>query len=219
MKRWRICRCARQHYLTLRGSRSGARTSQTRPVKAIPEICAMAQSSSHTLFACLQMPDALSGLIQGIVHERVHRNCNWPIDPSRSAPGAESFNIESLPPSCPASMTGPASMTALSPTLASPLWLGKGSGSLGSGGHSCDANRIQWLQYTTFRGASCWMESLSAGPVPKPFVVAAGFNFTQPHLPNRPPTLGSSPQHALHPSHIRRILNGALHAPHACIRL
>ena len=173
----------------------------------------MERSSSHTLFACLQMPDALSGLIQGIVHERVHRNCNWPIDPSRSAPGAESFNIESLPPSCPASMT------ALSPTLASPfgsatrqgIWLSW----LGRSQLRCESHP----QYTTFRGASCWMESLSAGPVPKPFVVAAGFNFTQPHLPNRPPTLGSSPQHALHPSHIRRILNGALHAPHACIRL
>jgi len=38
-----------RHCLALRGS-------QTRPVKAIPEICAMAQSSSHVsfcLFVCL----------------------------------------------------------------------------------------------------------------------------------------------------------------------
>ena len=37
----------------------------------------MAQSSSHVSFACLQMPDELSALIQGIVRERVRRN--WPL--------------------------------------------------------------------------------------------------------------------------------------------
>ena len=56
-----------QHCLALRGS-------PTRPVRAIPEISAMAQSSSHMSFACLQMPDELSALIQGIVRERVRRN-------------------------------------------------------------------------------------------------------------------------------------------------
>ena len=49
----------------------------TRPVEAILEICAMAQSSPHISFACLPMPDELSALIQGIVRERVRRN--WPL--------------------------------------------------------------------------------------------------------------------------------------------
>ena len=53
------------------------RGSQTRPVEAILEICAMAQSSCHMSFACLQMPDELSAMIQGIVRERVRRN--WPL--------------------------------------------------------------------------------------------------------------------------------------------
>ena len=53
------------------------RGSQTRPIRAIPEICAMAQSSSHMSFACLQMPDALSELILEFVCERLRRN--WPL--------------------------------------------------------------------------------------------------------------------------------------------
>ena len=170
----------------------------------------MAQSSSHTLFACLQMPDALSGLIQGIVHERVNRNCNWPIDPSRSAPGAESFNIESLPPSCPASMT------ALSPTLASPF------------GSARDLALLARAVTAAMRIAS------SGSSTPLSGVHRAGWKARAPDLfqslslspqasTSLKPicqigrlTLGSSPQHALHPSHI---LNGALRAPHACIRL
>eukprot|EP00966_Prymnesium_polylepis_P273929 6328008-Prymnesium_polylepis.1 len=57
-------------------SRCAART-QTRPVRAIPEICAMAQSSSGVSCACLQVPDEVSALIQSFVRERLRRN--WPL--------------------------------------------------------------------------------------------------------------------------------------------
>ena len=53
LQRWQPCGVLR--CLALRGS-------QTRPVKAIPEIYAMAQSSSHVSFLLAQMPDALSEL-------------------------------------------------------------------------------------------------------------------------------------------------------------
>ena len=158
------------------------RGSQTRPVEAILEICAMAQSSSHMSFACLQMPDELSALIQGIVRERVRRN--WPLvrafeirSGRRSLQQGESVAV--MP------YIGDNSLT----NAREPLWLGKGSGSLGSGGCSCDARRIQWLQHTTFKGAACWMEILSYGPVPSSTssIIAAGFNVDPIQLPHRPP--------------------------------
>ena len=72
-----------QRCLALRGS-------QTRLVKAIPEICAMAQSSSHMPSACLQMPDEVSGLGADprATKQRVG-SWAWPV-----AAGAESWRAQ-----------------------------------------------------------------------------------------------------------------------------
>jgi hypothetical protein len=149
------------------------RGSQTRPVEAILEICAMAQSSSQMSFACLQMPDELSALIQGIVRERVRRN--WPL--------VLAFEIragrrELRQGEFVAVM--PCALTNLQYDR-EPLWLGKGAGFLGSGGR--DAQSIQWLQHNTFRGASCWVETCSASPLRTSAIVAAGFDLNPIHLP------------------------------------
>ena len=140
----------------------------------------MAQSSSHMSFACLQMPDELSALIQGIVRERVRRN--WPL--------VLAFEIRSG-----RRELQHGEFVAVMPQLGGnaltdarePLWLGKGAGSFGSGDQNCDLHRIQWLQHTTFRGVSCWMESSSNGPAPTSSIVAAGFHLNPIHLPNRRP--------------------------------
>ena len=140
------------------------RGSQTRPVKAILEICAMAQSSCHMSFACLQMPDELSAMIQGIVRERVRRN--WPLvrafeirSGRRSLQQGDFVAVIRVMP-----CIGADSRT----DTREPLWFGKakGAGLLGSGRCGGDAHRIQWLQHTTFKGSSCWMESSSNGPAP-----------------------------------------------------
>ena len=141
----------------------------------------MAQSSSHVSCACLQMPDELSALIQGIVRERVRRN--WPL--------VLAFEIRS---GCRELQHG--EFVAVMPFIGEsaltnarePLWLGKGAGIVGSGDRSelqCDAHRIQWLQHTTIKGASCWMGSLSYTPVPTSSIVAAGFQLNPIHLPDR----------------------------------
>ena len=159
------------------------RGSQTRPVKAILEICAMAQSSCHMSFACLQMPDELSAMIQGIVRERVRRN--WPLvrafeirSGRRSLQQGEFVAVIRVMP-----CIGADSRT----DTREPLWFGKGAGLLGSGRCGGDAHRIQWLQHTTFKGSSCWMESSSNGPAPTSSIVAAGFHLNPIHLPNRRP--------------------------------
>ena len=149
------------------------RGSQTRPVEAILEICAMAQSSSHMSFACLQMPDELSALIQGIVRERVHRN--WPLVLAfEIRAGRRELRQREFVAVMPCALTN-------AQYDREQLWLGKGAGFLGSGGR--DAQSIQWLQHNTFRGASCWVETCSASPLRTSAIVAAGFDLNPIHLP------------------------------------
>ena len=143
----------------------------------------MAQSSCHMSFACLQMPDELSAMIQGIVRERVRRN--WPLvrafeirSGRRSLQQGEFVAVIRVMP-----CIGADSRT----DTREPLWFGKGAGLLGSGRCGGDAHRIQWLQHTTFKGSSCWMESSSNGPAPTSSIVAAGFHLNPIHLPNRRP--------------------------------
>lgn len=138
----------------------------------------MAQSSSHMSFACLQMPDELSALIQSVVRERVRRN--WPLVRAfEIRSGRRSLQQGEFVAVMPRCTDG---NTLSNPR--EPLWLGKGASFLGSGAEAAEM-RIQWLQYTPFRGKSCWMQSLSDAPVPKPFIVTAGFNLTETHLPTR----------------------------------
>ena len=137
----------------------------------------------HMSFACLQMPDELSAMIQGIVRERVRRN--WPLvrafeirSGRRSLQQGEFVAVIRVMP-----CIGADSRT----DTREPLWFGKGAGLLGSGRRGGDAHRIQWLQHTTFKGSSCWMESSSNGPAPTSSIVAAGFHLNPIHLPNRRP--------------------------------
>ena len=129
--------------------------SQTRPVRAIPEICAMAQSSSGVSCACLQVPDEVSALIQDFVRERLRRN--WPLvlafEIRKGRRELQHGELVAVMP-CIGADSGT--------DAREPLWLGKGAGLLGSGGCGGDTHRIQWLQHTTFKGSSCWMESSRA---------------------------------------------------------
>ncbi len=148
--------------------------------KAILEICKMAQSSSHMSFACLQMPDELSALIQGMIRARVRRN--WPLvlafEIRCGLQQGEFVAVNVLPCVSDDALTN----------ARDPFWLGKGTGFLGgSGCRSRDMLRIQWLEHTTVNGASCWMESSRDGCALKSTIVAAGFNLNPMHVPNRPP--------------------------------
>ena len=188
------------------------RGSQTRPVEAILEICAMAQSSSHMSFACLQMPDELSALIQGIVRERVRRN--WPLVLAfEIRAGRRELRQGEFVAVMPCALTN-------AQYDGEPLWLGKGAGCLGSGGR--DAQSIQCGCSTT----------LSEGP-PAGLKPAALRLFA--HLPllrqdsisipsifphsRQPPCsrhLTATANTQLCTSHV---LNAALRSAHACICL
>lgn len=130
--------------------------------------------------ACLQVPDEVSALIQDFVRERLRRN--WPLvlafeirNGRRELQHGEFVAV--MP------CIGADSQT----DAHEPVWLGKGAGLPGSGGCGGDTHRIQWLQHTTFKGSSCWMDSSSSGPAPTSSIVAAGFHLNPIHLPNRRP--------------------------------
>ena len=129
----------------------------------------------------MEMPDVLSAHILEFVCERLRRN--WPL--------VLAFEIrtgrrELQRGECVAIMPyiGDNPLTNAS---REPLWLGKGGDMICSGGRSCDPHRIQWLQHTTFKGSSCWVESSYNGLVLASSIVAAGFILNPIHIPNRWP--------------------------------
>ena len=131
------------------------RGSQTRPVKAIPEICAMAQSSSHRVrspafrWRCptYSRRTSLSSFVSDFAG-------TWPLVLAfEIRTGRRELQRGEFVAIMPYIGDNP-----LTNASREPLWLGKGGDMICSGGRSCDSHRIQWLQHTTFKGSSCWVE-------------------------------------------------------------